>query len=398
MAQDPKAPEDELVSDITPAEPATADEPVDRRRFLAAASLAAGGTLAAAACGDAGAAAGGSAAVQTRPRLQWRLASAFPRSLDTIFGAGEVFRDALAEMTDGRFNVRVHPAGEVVPGLQVMDAVQQGTVQIGHAPSYYFLGKNKVLAFDTCVPFGLTARQQNAWIQQGGGRELFRELYADFGILNFLGGNTGAQMGGWFRQEMGGLEDLRGLKIRIPGLGGQVMDRLGATVQVLAAGDIFPALERGTIDATEWVGPYDDERLGLQKAASYYYYPGWWEPGPSMSFLVNQAAWDQLPSDYQAAFEVATHKAAVAMLTSYDAKNPAALQRLVDEGVQLRRFSPEVLAAARAATEEMLEEEAAADPTYRRVYDAFRTFRQDSFRWFATTELAYSSFAYGDQS
>lgn len=375
-----------------PDAPSPGPSPVARRGFLAAAA----GSLAAAACGPGGDA-GGSAAVQTGQRVQWRLASAFPRSIDTLFGSCEVLAQSLSDMTGGRFTVRVHPAGEVVPALQVMDAAQQGTVQVAHSPSYYFLGKNQVLAFDTCVPFGLTTRQQTAWLHQGGGLELFRELYSDFGIRNFVAGNTGTQMGGWFRREIEGLSDVRGLKIRIPGLGGQVMDRLGATVQVLAAGDIYPALERGTIDATEWVGPYDDERLGLHKAAQYYYYPGWWEPGPSMSFLVNQQAWDRLPVDYQHAFEVATFKAAAASISAYDAKNPPALRRLVDGGVQLRRFSDEVLAAARTTTEEMLEEQAAADASYRRVYDAFKTFREDSFGWFGTAELAYASFAYGDR-
>ncbi len=378
---------------LAPEDTTQASEPVARRRFLGAAA----GAAAALACGESGEASGGGApSVQTRPRVQWRLASAFPRSVDTIFGAAEVLAEALSELTDGRFTVRVHPANEVVPALQVMDAVQQGTVQIGHAPSYWFQGKNKVLAFDTCVPFGLTARQQNAWLLDGGGIELMRELFSDFGIINFVGGNTGTQMGGWFRRELTSLDDVRGLKIRIPGLGGQVMDRLGATVQVLGAGDIFPALERGTIDATEWVGPYDDERLGLHKAANYYYYPGWWEPGPAINFQVNQTAWDRLSSDYQAAFEVATHKASVAMMTAYDVKNPPALQRLVAEGVQLRRFSPEIMAAARATTEEMLEEEASADATYRRIYEAFKEFRTSSFEWFATSELAFSNFAYGE--
>ena len=297
-------------------------------------------------------------------------------------------------MTDGRFTIRVYPAGELVPGLQVMDAVQQGTVQCGHAPSYYFQGKNPVLAFDTCVPFGLTPRQQLAWLHEGGGLELMRELFADFGIINFVGGNTSCQMGGWFRREINTAADLDGLKMRIPGLGGEVLSRLGTTVQVLAAGDIFPALERGAIDATEWVGPYDDEKLGLHQAAQYYYYPGWWEPGPSMTVQVNRQAYDQLPSNYQAILEVACTTATEQMLTAFDARNPAALQRLVAGGTQLRKFSNEILDAAHTATYEMLEEAAAADATYRRIYEHWKGFRDSAFRWFSTNEKAYADFIY----
>lgn len=335
-------------------------------------------------------------AVHTAPTLRWRLASSFPRSLDTIFGGAEVLAQRLDAMTDGRFQVRPYPAPELVPPLEVMDAVQQGTVQIGHTASYYFIGKNPALAFDTCVPFGLTARQQTAWLMEGGGLGLVHELFADFNIISFPAGNTGTQMGGWFKREIGGAEDLRGLKIRIPGLGGEVMSRLGATVQVLGGGDIYPALERGAIDATEWVGPYDDAKLGFHKVAKYYYYPGWWEPGPSLTYQIHRPAWDALPKSYQEIFEVAAAESAMVMQARYDQRNPPALRELLAEGVEIRKFSDDLLQAARKTSFEMLEEQAAADATYRKIYEAWKTARRDAYRWFGTAELAYASFAFTD--
>ena len=297
-------------------------------------------------------------------------------------------------LTGGRFEIRAYPAGELVPGLQVMDAVQQGTVQVGQSTSYYYTGKNQALAFDAGVPFGMTARQQDAWLNEGGGLDVVRSVFADFNIITFPGGNTGAQMGGWFRREVNTPEDLRGLKMRIPGLGGDVMDRMGVTVQVLAGGEIYQALERGAIDATEWVGPYDDEKLGLHQAADYYYYPGWWEPSASVSFEVNQAAWDSLSADYKAVLEVAAQASARRMLYTYDAKNPPALQRLIAGGTQLRAFSDEIMTAARSTIGEILEENAAADAQYREVYDHWRNFKEASYRWFGTAELRYAGFAF----
>ncbi len=365
---------------------------MDRRRFLRnAVAGTAGASLGACATESTGDA----PAVHTRPSITWRLASSFPRSLDTIFGTCEVLAERVAALSEGRFTIRVYPAGELVPGLQVMDGVQQGTAQVGQTASYYFTGKNPALAFDACVPFGLTARQQAAWLNEAGGLALMRKAFADFGIINFPAGNTGAQMGGWFKQRIDSAADLRGLKMRIPGLGGEVMSRLGATVQVLAGGDIYPALERGTIDATEWVGPYDDEKLGFHKIARYYYYPGWWEPGPSLSYHVNRKAWDALPTVYREIFAAAASESAVAMQTRYDERNPAALARLVKEGIDFRPFSEDLLAAAQVASREMLEEQASADAMYREVYTAWSAFREDAYRWFGTAELAYARFAFG---
>jgi TRAP-type mannitol/chloroaromatic compound transport system substrate-binding protein len=375
------------------AAPDAQDAParVHRRAFLGVATAAAGGTLLSA-CGGGG---GGDApAVISSERVRWRVASTFPRTLDALYGSAERLGEKLAELTDGRFEIRAYPAGELVPALQVMDAAQQGTVQVGHTAGYYYTGKHPALAFDTAVPFGLTSRQQDAWLYQGGGLDLMHEIYADFGIITFPAGNTGAQMGGWFKREVNTVADLNGITMRIPGLGGQVMDRLGVTVQQLAGGDIYPALERGAIDATEWVGPYDDEKLGFQNAASFYYYPGWWEPGPSMSFMVSRRAWDSLPTAYQEAFRVAAAWAALHTQTIYDAQNPAALERLIAGGVQLRRYSPEIMRAARTATVDMLEQSAAAEASYRKVYDQWLAFKEDSFRWFETAEQAYSTFAF----
>ncbi|HSJ33404.1 MAG TPA: TRAP transporter substrate-binding protein [Longimicrobiales bacterium] len=372
-------------------------ETLGRRAFVGkaavgAAAVAAGATSACSGPGE------GGPAVQTTRNVVWRLASSFPRGLDALYGSSERLAEKLEALTEGRFRIRPYAAGELVPALQVLDAAQQGTVQVGHSAGYYYTGKNEALAFETCVPFGLTSRQQSAWLYEGGGLDLMRELYADFGVTTFPAGNTGAQMGGWFKREIRGVADLRGLKMRIPGLGGAVMNHLGVTVQVLGGSEIYPALERGAIDATEWVGPYDDEKLGFQNAARFYYYPGWWEPGPSMSFMVNRRAWDQLPASYQQAFEVAAVYAANGTQTIYDTKNPEALERLVAGGTQLRRYPDDIMQAAEAATREILSQSASRDGGYRKVYDAYLKFREDSFRWFGTAEYDYSRFAFGNSS
>ncbi len=363
-----------------------------RRSFLGKAAL---GTAAlASGCGGQAGSEAGSAAIHTLPRVRWRLASSFPRSLDTIFGAAETLSSRLDALTEGRFTIRVYPAGELVPYDQVLDAVQRGTVPCAHTASYYFIGKNPALAFDTCVPFGLSARQQNAWLYHLGGLDLLRELFADFNVLNFPGGNTGTQMGGWFRREISSISDLQGLKMRIPGLGGRVMDRLGVTVQLLAGGEIYQALERGTIDAAEWVGPYDDEKLSFHKVARYYYYPGWWEPGPTLSFYVNRDEWARLPAVYREAFTTAAAEANIDMLASYDAKNPAALARLMQGGTETRAFSREILQAAQRESFGVFEELAATDAGYRKVYSAWTEARAGLYAWFGTAERTFADFAF----
>lgn len=361
---------------------------IGRRSLLAAgaAALAAGGC-----CPKKRAVGPG---VHTSQRVRWRLASSFPSSLDTIYGASEVLSERVSEMSGGTFEIQVYEAGEIVPALNVMDAVQNATVQVGQTASYYYKGKNPALVFDTCVPFGMNARQQAAWLHEDGGLELVHELYADFGIVTFPCGNTGTQMGGWFRRELTSLADMRGLRMRIPGLGGDVMEALGVSVQVLAGGEIYQALELGTIDATEWVGPYDDEKLGFHQVAEYYIYPGWWEPGPSLSFFVNREAWDALPTSYQEIFRAASQEAAATMMGRYDVKNPPALERLLAYGVELRPFPREVMEAAREASRQILEDNAAADGGYAKIYRAWEQKRRAYFRWFGAAELAYADFAF----
>lgn len=365
---------------------------IERRKFLKTLGASAGGAaLVGCGTGGAGDAAAGGAEGQ---RVTWRLASSFPRSLDIIFGSAEVFAERVSQLTGGRFTIRVHPAGELVPGLQVMDAVQQGTVQAGHTASYYYLGKNPALAFDSALPFGLTARQQNAWLNQGGGLTAMREVFAQFGIIQFPCGNTGTQFGGWFRRPINSVADLRGLRMRIPGLGGEVMSRLGVSVQVLAGGEIYPALERGAIDATEWVGPHDDERLGFHRIARNYYYPGWHEPGVTLTLMVSQQAWDALPETYRHAVQCAAAEQNAQMLERYDHANPIALTKLIADGVQARVFPNDVLQAAWRETNTLLDEYAARDATFGTIYQSWKAYRVESWRYFAGCEQAYATFAF----
>ncbi|MEQ8958985.1 MAG: ABC transporter substrate-binding protein, partial [Coleofasciculus sp. C2-GNP5-27] len=284
-----------------------------RRKFVGNTVIGATGTAALAGCRPTATNSGAQSGSQ--PRIRWRMATSWPQSLDTIFGGAETISQRVSEMTNGRFTITPFAAGEIVPGLQVLDAVQNGTVQCGHTASYYYIGKNPALAFGTAVPFGLDAQQQNAWLYHGGGLEAMHKLYSDFGVINFPAGNTGTQMGGWFKREVNSVAELQGLTMRIPGLGGDVMSRLGVNAQVLPGGEIFLALERGAIDAAEWVGPYDDEKLGLHQAAQLYYYPGWWEPGATLEVQVNKAEWDKLPTEYQEVFKTAAMDANLNMQT-----------------------------------------------------------------------------------
>ncbi len=365
-----------------------------RRSFVrkTAAGIAGAGLVAGCASNDEGAATGSGSAL---PRVSWRLASSFSRSLDTIYGAAEVLAERVSAMSGGKFTIRVYPGGEIVPALEVLGATQQRTVHMGHTASYYYVGKNPALAFDTGVPFGLSARQHNAWMYHGGGLELTRALFADFNIINFPGGNTGTQMGGWFRRPVDTAADLRGLKMRIPAVGGRVMSRLGVNVQLISGGEIYSALERGAIDATEWVGPYDDEKLGLNKIADYYYYPGWWEPSAGLSFYVNRDAWNDLPELYREILTSAASEANLLMLAAYDAKNPAAYQRLLDGGTDIRPFSRDILEAAERETRAYLDENAADDESYAAILQSYREFGEASRKWFATAERAYSEYTVG---
>jgi TRAP-type mannitol/chloroaromatic compound transport system substrate-binding protein len=245
------------------------------------------------------------------------------------------------------------------------------------------------------VPFGLNSRQQTAWFDQGGGRELLRDFFREYDIVNFMGGNTGAQMGGWFRKEIKSVEDLSGLKMRIGGFAGRVMQRLGLVPQQLAGGDIYPALEKGTIDAAEWIGPYDDEKLGFARVAPYYYAPGWWEAGPQISFYVNAKHWENLPKEYQAAFETAAYEAHVVMQAQYDARNPGALARLLKAGVKLRTFSRPIMDACYKAAQEVMEEESAKNAKFRKIHEPWKRFRQDQNQWFSVAEGPMQSYMGG---
>jgi TRAP-type mannitol/chloroaromatic compound transport system substrate-binding protein len=334
------------------------------------------------------------AIAQSQPEIKWRLASSFPKSLDTIYGAAEVIAKRVAAATEDRFQIRVFAGGEIVPGLQVLDAVQNGTVECGHTANYYYIGKDPTFAFDCAMPFGLNARQQDAWMYAGGGLELMREFFKDYNIIQFPAGNTGAQMGGWFRKEIKSLEDLNGLKFRIGGYAGKVMSKLGVVPQQIAGGDIYPALEKGTIDGAEWVGPYDDEKLGFYKVAKVYHYPGWWEGGPQLSLIVNIAQWQALPKTYQAILEAACAEANAIMLAKYDAQNPAALKRLVAGGTQLKPYPREVLAACYKAAFELYDETAASNAKFKKVYEAWKQFRDAEYLWFRVAENTFDNFVF----
>jgi len=366
-------------------EPAAPEPALQRRSFLAAAGT---GAAVAAATFPA------PAIAQSNPEIKWRCASSFPKSLDTIYGGAEIVAKRVEAATDGKFQIRAFAGGEIVPGLQVLDAVQAGTVECGHTVNYYYVGKDPAFAFDCAIPFGLNARQQNAWLFQGGGLELVRDFLKGYNVINFPAGNTGTQMGGWFRKEIKTVEDLKGLKMRIGGFAGQVISRLGAVPQQIAGGDIYPALEKGTIDAAEWVGPYDDEKLGFQKVAKYYYYPGWWEAGPTVSMIVNLQQWDALPKHYKAIFESACQDANVTMTAKYDAQNPAAIKRLVASGALLRPFPREVLQACYKAAFELYDETAAKNPAFRKIYEPWKAFREESFLWFRVAENTLDNFMY----
>lgn len=351
-----------------------------RREFLTAAS--AGAIVAAAA----------PAVADASPQVRWRMASSFPKSLDNIFGAAEGLAQRVKVLTDGRFEIRVFAAGELVPGLQVLDACEQGTVECGQTQGFYYIGKNKAFAFDAAIPFGLNARQHNAWLYNGGGLELVRELYRDHGCLLFPAGNSGAQMGGWFRREIHGVADLKGMKVRIPGIAGEIVSRLGAVPQAIPGADIYPALEKGTIDAAEWVGPYDDEKLGFYRVAPHYYFPGWWEGSSCISFIVNLKEWDSLPAAYRAAFEVAAAEANVRMVAAYDARNPQALARLVRNGVRLHPYPKDVLTSAHAVAEALYDEEAGRNPVFRKFLASWRKFRYEQTQWYRMSEATFNNF------
>src|SRR5206468_3772187 len=327
-----------------------------------------------------------------QPEVKWRLASSFPKSLDTIYGGAETISKRVAAVTNGKFQIQLFAAGELVPAFGVVDAVQNATVECCHTAPYYFFGKDPTFAFGCAVPFGMSARQQNAWMYHGGGLQLMREFFKGYNIINFPAGNTGAQMGGFFRKELKTVADMEGLKMRIGGFAGTVLQKLGLVPQQIPGGDIYPALEKGTIDAAEWVGPYDDEKLGLYKVAKFYYYPGWWEGGPELDLFVNIAAWEKLPKDYQAILEAACYEANVDMVAKYDAVNPPALRRLVAGGVQLRPFPREIMQASYKAATEVYDGFAETNPKFKKIYEPWKAFRGEEILWFRVAEQNFDQF------
>ncbi|HWV42366.1 TRAP transporter substrate-binding protein [Pseudorhodoplanes sp.] len=332
------------------------------------------------------------AIAQSSPELKWRLTSSFPKSLDTLWGGAETFCKAVAEATDNKFQIQPFAAGEIVPGLAAADAVTNGTVEMCQTASYYYVGKDPTFALASAVPFGLNTRMQNSWLYQHGGTKLFDEFYAKFKFIALPAGNTTCQMGGWFRKEIKDVADLNGLKMRIAGLAGRVLAKLGVVPQQIAGGDIYPALEKGTIDAAEWVGPYDDEKLGFQKVAPYYYYPGWWEGSTSIHNFINVDKWNQLPKSYQQVIRSASDTANVSMTAKYDAENPGAIKRLVAGGAQLRAYPQPILDACYKASNEVYAEISASNPSFKKIYDNMVAFRSDEYLWWQVAEYAYDSY------
>ncbi|MBD2230618.1 TRAP transporter substrate-binding protein [Phormidium tenue] len=331
------------------------------------------------------------------PRIDWQMATSWPAALDTILGGAQTFADRVSAMSGGQFTISPRSAGEIAPPLEVLNVVSQGAVPCGHTASYYYVGRSPVMGFGASLPFGFTPQQQNAWLYEGGGLDKLQEFYArQFNVIQFPAGNTGAQMGGWFRREIASVSDLAGLKMRIPGLGGQVMSKLGVTVQTLPGGEIFQALQTGAIDAAEWVGPYDDEKLGLNKVAQYYYYPGWWEPGSTLEVQINLDQWNQLPEVYQQIVRTAAFEANLEMLSRYETRNNEALQRLVDGGVQLREYSAEIMTAAQEATFDLYDEFAASDADFKAIYDDWRGFRDRIYAWSQLNQGAFERFVYSN--
>src|SRR5829696_8191055 len=355
---------------------------MQRRKFLKTAGVGAAAATTVAA----------PALAQGMLELKWRLTSSFPKSLDTLFGGAELFCRRVGELTDGKFKITPFASGEIVPGFQVLDAVQNGTVEIGQTAAYYYIGKDITFTFDTAVPFGLNSRQHVAWWMHGGGREAMAEFYKDYGVVGHMMGGTGAQMGGWFRKEIKTVDDLKGLKFRVGGFAGQILGKLGVVAQQIPGGEIYPALEKGTIDAAEWVGPYDDEKLGFYKVAKYYYYPGWWEGQTQSTVYINLDQWNKLPKSYQAIVTSAAADTYQWMLGKYDTENVAALRRLVAAGSELRPFSREILDAAYKASQEVYNEFSAKNPKWKAVYEPWKKFMDDQHQWFRINELQFDTY------
>jgi TRAP-type mannitol/chloroaromatic compound transport system substrate-binding protein len=352
-----------------------------RRQFLQAAGL----SLATSAVGK-------PAIAQTSAAVKWRLTTSFPKSLDTLYGASETIAKFVAEATDNEFQIQPFAAGEIVPALQAMDAVTSGTVEACLTAAYYYFGKEPALALFSAVPFGLNTRQQNAWFYDGDGMKLMNDICKRFNVYSLPAGNTAAQMGGWFRKELKEVGDFRGLKFRIGGFAGLTIQKLGGVPQQLAAGDIYSSLEKGTIDAAEFVGPYDDERLGFNKIAKYYYYPAWWEGSGAAHLMINLRKWLDLPKRYQAILTGAAAYANSEMIAKYDARNPSALRKLLAGGTELRAFSQPIMEACLKASNEVNADTAARNPDFKKVLESMQAFRNEEYFWWQVAEYSYDTF------
>jgi len=338
-------------------------------------------------------AAGVAPAVHAQAAVRWRLASSFPKSLDTIFGSAEKFSQTVKALSGGKFEVSVHPAGELMPAFGVVDALQNNTIEMAQTAPYYFTGKSPIFAFGCAVPFGLTARQMDAWMEHGNGRKLFDAFLDNYNIKSRSAGNTGTQMGGWYRKEIKTVKDLKGLKMRLGGgLFGETMQKLGVVAQNMPVGEVYQALEKGTLDATEFVGPYDDEKLGFNKVAPYYYYPGWWEGGAELEFFINKKAYAALPAEFQAIVDAATAIAARDMTAKYDAVNPLALKRLVAAKTRLKPFSKQIMDAGFKAAMEVFGEHEAKSPEFKKIHQDMRAFQRDQLLWERFSEFRYASY------
>ena len=354
---------------------------MDRRSIMKHAGLA--GVLAA----------GIAPAAHAQTAVRWRMASSFPKSLDTIFGSGEMFAKTVKALSGGKFEVSVHAGGELMPAFGVVDALQADTIEIAQSAAYYFTGKDPIFAFSCAVPFGLTARQNTAWKDHGNGRKLLDAFFAQYNFKTASAGSTGTQMGGWYRKEIKTVADLKGLKMRLGGgLFGEAMAKLGVVAQNIPAGDIYQALEKGTLDAAEFVGPYDDAKLGFNKVAPYYYYPGWWEGGADLEFFINVKKYNTLSDENKAILDAACKVAAVDMTAKYDAWNPIALKKLVAEKTKLKAFPKAVMDAGFKSSMEVFAEHEAKSPEFKKIHQDMRAFQRDQILWNRYSEYPFNQY------
>jgi TRAP-type mannitol/chloroaromatic compound transport system substrate-binding protein len=357
------------------------DTGMKRRQFLKAAGL-----------GVAASAVAAPAIAQSMPEVKWRMTASWPKSLDTLYGGVTDLSEAVAAATDNKFQIQGFAAGEIVPALQAFDAASNGTVEAAHTASYYYFGKDPTFGIGTSIAFGPNQRINQGWFYEGGGDQVLNEFYKKYNVTAMLAGNTGCQMGGWFRKEIKTVADLKGLKVRIGGFPGRVIQKLGGVPQLIGAPDIYPSLEKGVIDAAEWVGPYDDEKLGFYKVAKNYYTPGWWEGGSMLMAFVNNDKWNALPKHYQAVFRNAAAWANDRMIAKYDKLNPPALKRLIANGVKLHAFSPAIMEACYKAAIELHTEISKTNASFKKVYDSMQAFQGAAYPWFRVAELNYDSF------